>query len=145
MPHTPRKHSRRRRHDWSSFDELSEVIDATGGDQRLGICWTPSTCGRPEWRSPRPEYADDLVATIDKTIGLERLRCLHLNDSKVAFGANRDRHENIGKGTIGAKGLSALLGNPDLQGLPAILESPGSDRVPGPRIWPGHGSVRPRG
>jgi deoxyribonuclease-4 len=71
------------------------------------------------------EEADRLVALVDGTVGLDRLRCLHLNDSKVAFGANRDRHENIGDGTIGAEGLAALLGHPDLQGLPAILEVPG--------------------
>jgi deoxyribonuclease IV len=58
-------------------------------------------------------------------VGLDRLRCLHLNDSKVPFGAGRDRHENLGQGTIGPRALGALLGHPDLQGLPAILEVPG--------------------
>ncbi len=61
------------------------------------------------WASGIPfatvEEADALVALIDATVGLGRLRCLHLNDSKVDFGANRDRHENIGDGTIGADGL----------------------------------------
>jgi deoxyribonuclease IV len=113
-----------------SFDELSEVIDATGGDQRLGICLDTQHLWASGVAFATASDADDLVATIDRTIGLERLRCLHLNDSKVAFGANRDRHENIGKGTIGAKGLSALLGNPDLQGLPAILEVPGIGQGP---------------
>ena len=61
---------------------------------------------------------------------MARLRCLHLNDSKVDFGANRDRHENIGDGTIGADGLAALLGHPALQGLPAILEVPGEGDGP---------------
>ena len=67
---------------------------------------------------------------MDRTVGLGRLRCLHLNDSKVGFGANRDRHENIGAGTIGSDGLSALLGHPDLQGLSAILEVPGAGDGP---------------
>jgi deoxyribonuclease-4 len=74
--------------------------------------------------------ADDLIGLIDATVGMDRLRCLHLNDSKVGFGANRDRHENIGDGTIGADGLGALLGHPDLQGLPAILEVPGEGDGP---------------
>jgi deoxyribonuclease-4 len=61
---------------------------------------------------------------------LERLRCLHLNDSKVPLGANRDRHENIGAGTIGEAGLGALLGHPALQGLAAMLEVPGAGEGP---------------
>ena len=67
---------------------------------------------------------------MEATVGLGRLRCLHLNDSKVEFGANRDRHENIGDGTIGAEALGALLGHPALQGLPAVLEVPGEGDGP---------------
>ena len=70
------------------------------------------------------------MALVGDTVGMDRLRCLHLNDSKVAFGANRDRHENIGDGSIGSKGLAALLGHPGLQGLPAILEVPGDGDGP---------------
>jgi deoxyribonuclease-4 len=70
------------------------------------------------------------VELVSQTVGLDRLRCMHLNDSKVQFGANKDRHENIGDGTIGADGLSALLGHPALQGLPAILEVPGDGDGP---------------
>ena len=66
-----------------------------------------------------------MVATFGATIGRERLVCLHLNDSKVELGANRDRHENIGEGTIGAAGLGALMSHPALVTLPAILEVPG--------------------
>lgn len=69
---------------------------------------------------------------IGGTVGVERLRCMHLNDSKVPFGANRDRHENIGDGTIGADRLAALLGHPDLQGLAAVMEVPGDGN--GPRV-----------
>jgi deoxyribonuclease-4 len=108
-----------------SFEELAEVIDAAGGDERLGVCLDTQHL----WASGVPfgavEEADELIALVSSTVGMDRLRCLHLNDSKVAFGANRDRHENIGDGTIGADRLAALLGHPDLQGLPAILEVPG--------------------
>jgi len=108
-----------------SFEELARVIDAAGGDQRLGVCLDTQHL----WASGIPfatvEEADDLIALVDSTVGMDRLRCLHLNDSKVDFGANRDRHENIGDGTIGADGLASLLGHPALQGLPAILEVPG--------------------
>ncbi len=108
-----------------SFDELARVVEAAGGDGRLGVCLDTQHL----WASGIPfattGESDDLIDLIDGTVGLDRLRCLHLNDSKVAFGANRDRHENIGEGTIGSEGLSALLGHPALQGLPAILEVPG--------------------
>jgi threonine dehydrogenase-like Zn-dependent dehydrogenase len=76
------------------------------------------------------EEADALIELIDGTVGMDRLRCMHLNDSQVDFGANKDRHENIGDGTIGADGLAALLGHPALQGIPAILEVPGEGDGP---------------
>jgi deoxyribonuclease-4 len=113
-----------------SFEELAAVIDAADGDPRLGVCLDTQHL----WASGVPfasvEESDDLVDLIADTVGLDRLRCLHLNDSKVAFGANKDRHENIGDGSIGADGLAALLGHPALQGLPAILEVPGDGDGP---------------
>ena len=113
-----------------SFEELAQVIDAAGGDERLGICLDTQHL----WASGIPfttvDEADDLIALIDATVGMSRLRCMHLNDSKVDFGANRDRHENIGDGTIGTDGLAALLGHPALQGLSAILEVPGTGDGP---------------
>ncbi len=113
-----------------SFEELAVVIDGAGGDERLGVCLDTQHL----WASGVPfttiAEADALVRLVEETVGLERLRCLHLNDSKVPFGANRDRHENIGEGTIGTEGLSALLGHPSLQGLPAILEVPGDGDGP---------------
>jgi deoxyribonuclease-4 len=113
-----------------SFEELAQVIESAGGDERLGVCLDTQHL----WASGIPfatvPEADDLIGLIDVTVGMDRLRCLHMNDSKVGFGANRDRHENIGDGTIGADGLGALLGHPDLQGLPAILEVPGEGDGP---------------
>jgi deoxyribonuclease-4 len=113
-----------------SFEELAAVIDAAGGDERLGVCLDTQHL----WASGVPfgtvAEADDLVALVEDTVGMARLQCLHLNDSKVDFGANKDRHENIGDGTIGTEALAALLGHPELQGLPAILEVPGEGDGP---------------
>jgi deoxyribonuclease IV len=113
-----------------SFEELEEVIAAADGDERLGVCLDTQHL----WASGVPfgttDEADALIALVSATVGLERLRCMHLNDSKVAFGANRDRHENLGEGTIGADRLTAFLGHPDLQGIPAILEVPGKGEGP---------------
>ncbi|HVC67382.1 MAG TPA: deoxyribonuclease IV [Acidimicrobiales bacterium] len=113
-----------------SFEELARVIDAAGRDERLGVCLDTQHL----WASGIPfgtvGEADDLIALIEGTVGMARLRCMHLNDSKVDFGANKDRHENIGEGTIGADGLAALLGHPALQDVPAILEVPGEGDGP---------------
>jgi hypothetical protein len=61
---------------------------------------------------------------------MDRLRCFHFNDSKIELGGNRDRHANIGEGTIGAKGLAPLVGNPKIRNLPLLLEVPGSGEGP---------------
>jgi deoxyribonuclease-4 len=113
-----------------SFEELAQVLDAAGDDERLGVCLDTQHL----WASGIPfgtvDEADALIVLIEDTVGMPRLRCIHLNDSKVDFGANKDRHENIGDGTIGADGLAALLGHPALQGVPAILEVPGEGDGP---------------
>ena len=123
-----------------SFDELRDVIDAAGGDERLGICLDTQHLWASGVAFATTRDADDLIATINRTVGLDRLRCLHLNDSKVAFGANRDRHENIGDGTIGAKGLGALWVIQTSKAYPQSLRFRAWDRAPGPRTWPRRGS-----
>ena len=72
---------------------------------------------------------DDLIADLDDRIGLDRLRCLHVNDSKAPLGSNLDRHENIGDGLLGEK-LGVFLAHPKLRGLPALLEVPGEGHGP---------------
>jgi deoxyribonuclease-4 len=69
---------------------------------------------------------------VDERIGLDRLCCLHANDSATPLGSRRDRHENVGRGAIGA-GMAVMLGHPRLQGLPAIMETPGSGHGPDAR------------
>jgi deoxyribonuclease-4 len=70
------------------------------------------------------------VAEIDDRIGLDRLRCFHLNDSKTPLGGNKDRHANIDEGEIGQRGLAALMGHPAMRDLPMILEVPGDGDGP---------------
>jgi deoxyribonuclease-4 len=69
------------------------------------------------------------VSEVDRLIGLDRLRCLHVNDSKTPLGSNRDRHDNIGDGLLGEK-LGVFLAHPRLRGLPALLEVPGAGHGP---------------
>jgi len=113
-----------------SFEELARVIDEAGSGDALGVCLDTQHLWASGVGFSTIEEADAAMAAFDATIGLARLGCLHLNDSKVPFGANRDRHANIGEGTIGESGLAALLGHPALQGLSAILEVPGAGDGP---------------
>jgi deoxyribonuclease-4 len=113
-----------------SFEELAAVIESAGGDERLGVCLDTQHLWASGTSFATLGEADAVMEALDRTVGLDRLRCLHINDSKVALGANRDRHENIGEGTIGEEGLAALLGHVRLQTLPAILEVPGDGTGP---------------
>lgn len=113
-----------------SFKELAAVIDASEGDARLGVCLDTQHLWASGTSFGTVEEADTLVDLVADTVGLDRLRCLHINDSKVPLGANRDRHANLGEGEIGAEGFAALLGHPALQGLPAVLEVPGAGHGP---------------
>lgn len=108
-----------------TFEELAAVIDAAGGDDRIGVCLDTQHLWASGVSFSTARQADEVVDRLDREVGLERLRCLHVNDSKVPFGANRDRHENLGQGAIGPRPLRAFLGQPRLQGLPAVLEVKG--------------------
>lgn len=111
------------------LDELATIVERVGSD-RIGVCLDTQHLWASGVDFSTLEGADEVVARLDDGVGLDRLRCIHLNDSAVAFGANRDRHANIGAGTIGADGLAALLGHPDLQAVPAVLEVPGDGSGP---------------
>jgi deoxyribonuclease-4 len=110
-----------------TFDELAAILEAAGPDRdrRLLVCLDTQHLWASGVDYGSVAKADRVLARFDAVVGLDRLRCLHLNDSKVPLGANRDRHENIGAGTIGADALGALLSHPALVGVPAILEVPG--------------------
>jgi deoxyribonuclease IV len=113
-----------------SFEEIAQVIEAAGDDARLGMCLDTQHLFASGIGFDTPEIADTTIAHLDATIGLDRLGLIHLNDSKVPFGANRDRHENLGEGCIGAAALAALLGSPRLAGVTAVLEVPGTGDGP---------------
>ena len=109
------------------FDETAELIAATGGPKRLGLCIDSCHLHATGYDVRTPEGMRELVDEVDAKVGLKQLKCLHLNDSRDARGSNRDRHASIGKGEIGRKGFRAFLGEPRLQDLPALLETPGPD------------------
>lgn len=107
------------------FAELAAIIDRVDAGERLGVCLDTQHLWATGIEFSTEAAADAVVDHIAGTVGMERLRCIHLNDSAVALGANRDRHANLGEGTIGTDGLAALLGHPSLQHVAAILEVPG--------------------
>jgi deoxyribonuclease-4 len=109
-----------------SIEELATLYERLDRHPRLGVCLDSchlfvSGCDVTDAGS-----LDSILEELDDAIGLDRLRCLHVNDSKAPLGSNRDRHENILDGFLG-EGLGTFLGHPKLQGLPAILEVPGVD------------------
>ena len=108
-----------------SFEEIKAIIDATGGDERIGLCIDTQHLWASGIEYSTTHATNKLVHELDMSIGLDRLRCFHLNDSKTELGGNRDRHANIGEGTIGTEGLAALVGHPDFRDLPLLLEVPG--------------------
>jgi deoxyribonuclease IV len=109
-----------------SLDELAALYEALDRHPRLGVCLDSCHLFASGYDVTDAEELDRVVKELDRLIGLERLRCLHVNDSKTPLGSNRDRHDNIGDGLIGNK-LGVFLAHPKLQGLPAILEVPGTD------------------
>ena len=87
-----------------SFEELARIIEGVEHDELLGL--------------------DGVLDEFDRVIGLDRLRALHLNDSKNPIGSHKDRHERIGEGTLGLETFRAVVTNPRLAGLPMVLETP---------------------
>ena len=113
-----------------SLDEIEALINACAKDERLGLCIDTQHLWASGVDYSSVEGTNLLVHEVDRRIGIDRLRCLHLNDSKIDLGGNRDRHANIGEGTIGAKGLAALVGHRSIRDLPLLLEVPGTGDGP---------------
>jgi deoxyribonuclease-4 len=108
-----------------TFEQLKAVFDAVAHPTRLGFCLDTQHLYASGYPVHEVDGIDRVLDDFDRIVGLDQLRCLHLNDSMTDFGANRDRHENIGDGQIGADGFRRILGHPALQSLPGILEVPG--------------------
>lgn len=112
-----------------SFEELAAVIAAAAGDERLGACLDTQHLFASGVAYETLGDADRAVERLDATIGLGRLGCVHLNDSAVELGSNRDRHANLGEGCIGRRALGNLISHPGLADLPVVLEVPGQKRA----------------
>ncbi len=111
-----------------SFEELAALIEACGGDRRIGICLDSCHLLASGYDIRTAEGLEQALERCDEVVGLDRLRSLHLNDSQTPLGSNRDRHANLGEGEIGEEGCMAFLSEPRFEGLPVVLETPGPDR-----------------
>ncbi len=109
-----------------SLTELAAIVDSVDRHPRLGVCLDSCHWWASGVDVTDPAALDAAVTELDTTIGLDRLRCLHVNDAASALGSNLDRHASIGQGEMGSK-MSVFLAHPSFQGLPAILETPGPD------------------
>jgi deoxyribonuclease-4 len=107
-------------------DELEILMDRLGAHPRLGLCLDSCHLWVSGVDVTDPAIVETTVSDVDRRIGLDRLRCLHVNDAAAPLGSNRDRHANVCSGEMG-EGLGAFLADKRLQGLPAILETPGPD------------------
>jgi deoxyribonuclease IV len=107
-----------------SVAELALLYERLDRHPRLGVCLDSCHLFVSGCDVTDPAALDAVLDEVDREIGLDRLRALHVNDSAAPLGSNRDRHANIEEGLLGKK-LAVFLGNPRLQGLPAVLEVSG--------------------
>jgi deoxyribonuclease IV len=111
-----------------SFEELAALLDAAGGDGRLGLCLDSCHLLASGSDIRTVGGLEETLETCDAVVGLDRLGSLHLNDSQTPLGSNRDRHANVGDGELGDDGCQAFLSEPRFEGLPCVLETPGENR-----------------
>jgi deoxyribonuclease-4 len=108
-----------------SFEELARLIELGGGDERIRICLDSCHLLASGFDVRTAEGLSEVIDRCVEIVGLERLGCLHVNDSQTALGSNRDRHAPLGTGELGREGCAAFFSEPRFEGLPAIFEGPG--------------------
>ena len=108
------------------FEELKDILDAVGSEN-VGVCL--DTCHVYDGGYDIVNDLDGVLAEFDRVIGLDRLHALHLNDSKNPFASHKDRHECLGKGSLGLETFRQIVNHPRLKDKPMILETP--NELPG--------------
>ena len=110
-----------------TFEELATIIERVELSDHMGVCL--DTCHVHDGGYDIVNNLDGVLDEFDRVIGIERLRAVHLNDSKNPCGAHKDRHERIGEGYIGLEAFERIVTHPQLRDLPFILETP--NELPG--------------
>lgn len=106
----------------SKFEELRAIMDSVELGGKLGVCL--DTCHVHDAGYDIVNDLDGVLTEFDKIVGLDRLKAVHLNDSKNPFSSHKDRHERIGQGAIGLEAFGRIVNHPSLKNLPFILETP---------------------
>lgn len=112
-----------------SFSELAALLEAAGGDERLGLCLDSCHLLASGFDGRTAEGLEAVLDDCVASVGLRRLGSLHLNDAQTPLGSNVDRHANIGEGELGEEGCAVFLSEPRFEGLPCVLETPGPNRT----------------
>lgn len=115
-----------------SFEEIRAIIDGVEHNERIGVCM--DTCHIFSAGYDIVNDLDGVLDEFDRVIGLDRLKTIHLNDSMMPFGKNKDRHAGIGEGEIGMKALLEVVNHPKLRDIPFFLETPYDDEGHGREI-----------
>jgi len=110
----------------AKFGELGKLIKAVNSP-RLAVCLDTAHAFESGYDFKTKAGLDSSLKEFDRQVGLEKLSCLHANDSKTSLGSNRDRHANIGEGEIGLAGFKNIVNHPELKDLPLVIETPGFD------------------
>lgn len=105
-----------------SFEELATLVEGVAGDDRIGICLDCCHLLASGYDITTIEKLGAVIDDFERLLGGERLRCVHVNDSQMPLGSNRDKHALLPKGELGREGLAAFLSEPRFEGLPALLE-----------------------
>jgi deoxyribonuclease-4 len=109
------------------FEEIRGILDRVGVGERVGVCLDTCHLYAAGFDLGSDEAVRNTLSLFDDVVGFDRLKVVHLNDSKGALGSRLDRHENIGKGKIGRKGIRAFLHYPGVRERPLIMETPYRD------------------
>ena len=105
-----------------TFEELKQIIDGVSLKDKMGVCL--DTCHVYDAGYDIVNHLDDVLEEFDRIIGLNRLKAIHMNDSKNPFASHKDRHEKIGDGSIGLDTMTKIVNHPKLSGIPVYLETP---------------------
>lgn len=105
-----------------TFEEIAAIIENVKMPEKMGVCL--DTCHVFDGGYDIVHHLDDVLMEFDNIIGLNRLKAIHINDSKNVLGSHKDRHEKIGEGNIGIDAFTAIINHPALRQLPYYLETP---------------------
>jgi deoxyribonuclease-4 len=106
-----------------SFEELAALLKAAGGGKRLGVCLDSCHLFASGYDVRTRDSLAEIIDEFDRTVGCDRLGALHVNDSVVTLGSNRDRHAIMGEGELGEKGCAVFISEPRFEKLPGLLET----------------------